>query len=76
MKLPEEQFSFVMYKNYVMAGNQVPTIARQSYARLCVIIVREVCAAVGTNPVSVTNTLQFITANLKSKINQEHRSAL
>lgn len=76
MKLSEEQFSLVMYKNYVMTANQVPTIASQSYTSLCVLIVREVRAAVGTYPVSVTNTSELITANLKSKVNQKYRSTL
>lgn len=76
MKQSKEQFSFIMCKNYVTAPNQVPTIARKSYTSLCIIIVREVSATVCTYPVSVTNTLQLITANLKSKINQEYRSTL
>lgn len=59
-----------------MAPSPVPTIARQSNASLGVLIVREVSAAVCTHPVSVTHTLQLITAHLKSKINQEETSTL
>lgn len=67
-------FSFFVYKDYVTVPNEAPTVARQSYTSLCIIIVREVRAAVCTYPVSVTHTLQLITANLKSKINWNFNS--
>lgn len=71
-----EEFSSVMFKNDALAPNPVPTIARQSNASLGVFIVREVSTAVCTHPVSVTHTLQLITANLKSMINTEKTSTL
>jgi hypothetical protein len=48
--------------------NAVPTIARQNDTSVSIILVREVSVAVCTYPVPITYTLEFITANLKSKI--------
>lgn len=63
-------FSFLVYKGYITAPSSGPTVARQSYTSLFIIVEREVSAAVSTGPVPVTHTLQLITANLKSKIIQ------
>ena len=54
-----------------MASNGEPTVAGQSYASLCLVVVREVGAAVSTGPVSVTHTLQLIAAHLESRTNPE-----
>lgn len=50
-----------------MIPSKIPTIARQSDARLCIIMVRKVGAAVGTCPVPVAHALELIAANLKPK---------
>lgn len=68
--------SFLVYKGYITAPSSGPTIARQRYSSLFIIVEREVSAAVSTSPVPVAYTLQLIAANLKPRINPEGESAV